>query len=53
MSLFCLQQPNRTGIARLDSYFDPNERKELDNEIPDLQITNKAKDIVIEQMQKE
>ena len=98
-------QPNRTGIARLDSYFDPNERKyfitpqsveqavteekakadktpisepvgnirkdaersaapfphapenreimELENEIRDLQITNKAKDIVIGQMQKE
>jgi hypothetical protein len=108
-------QPNRTGIARLDSYYDPNERKyyispqsvelaiveekakaakindsepfgkapqdaesfrtvpnhpetgdrsflndsesreikELENEIRDLQITNKAKDIFIEQMQKE
>jgi hypothetical protein len=109
-------QPNRTGIARLDSYFDPNERKyfitpqsvelaieeekakaakinqpseafgtvphlaeasrnvqkgsekaepdfpnhsesreirELENEIRDLQITNKAKDIVIEKMEKE
>lgn len=108
-------QPNRTGIARLDSYFDPNERKyyispqsvelaiaeekakaakindaeafgkvpndaeangtvpnqaerdkrpfsndserreikELENEIRDLQITNKAKDMVIERMQKE
>ena len=22
-----LRQPNKTGIARLDSYFDPNERK--------------------------
>ena len=94
-------QPNRTDIARLDSYFDPNERKyyispqsvdlaieeekakaakindaeavgkasqseetfrtvpnvsesreikELANEIRDLQITNKAKDIVIDQM---
>ena len=29
------------------------EIKELENEIRDLQITNKAKDIVIEQMQKE
>ena len=109
-------QPNRTGIARLDSYFDPNERKyfitpqsvelaieeekakaaklnqpseafgtvphdaedfrntqkgaekaepdfpnrsqsreikELENEIRDLQITNKAKDIFIEKMEKE
>jgi hypothetical protein len=109
-------QPNRTGIARLDSYFYPNERKyfitpqsvelaiqeekakaakinqppesfgtvphdaegsrsaqkgaetaesdfpnhsesrkirELENEIRDLQITNKAKDLVMEQMQKE
>jgi hypothetical protein len=108
-------QPNRTGIARLDSYYDPNERKyyispqsvelaiveekakaakindsepfgkdpqdaesfrtvpnhaetnnqplpndsesrevkELENEIRDLQITNKAKDMFIEQMQKE
>ena len=119
-------QPNRTGIARLDSYFDPNERKyyitpqsvelaiaeekakaaklnqptetpaagvnasepfrtvpndaegfgrmpkgserkdrhiledsdvqdvkELTNEIRDLQITNKAKDMVIDRMQSE
>jgi len=106
-------QPNRTGMARLDAYFDPNERKyfitpqsvelaiaeekakaakvnqpaepfgtatqdfrtipkaaertespflndsenrevrELENQVRDLQITNKAKDIVIEQMQKE
>jgi len=109
-------QPNRTGVARLDAYYDPNERKyfispqsvelaiaeekakaaklnepaesvgnilqdtagfrtvqnhsektdrqglndsesrelkDLDNQIRDLQITNKAKDIVIEQMQKE
>ena len=108
-------QPNRTGIARLDSYFDPNERKyfispqsvelaiaeekakaakvndgeafgkvpkdqeinrtvphrsesenqpfrndsesreerDLQNEIRDLQITNKAKDQFIELMQKE
>jgi hypothetical protein len=109
-------QPNRTGVARLDAYFDPNERKyfitpqsvelaiaeekakaaklnepeeafgkipqgsesfrtvphdaerterqfpndsegrenkELEHQIRDLQITNKAKDIVIEQMQKE
>jgi hypothetical protein len=119
-------QPSRTGVARLDAYFDPNERKyfitpqsvelaiaeekakaaklnepvesfgkvppsseafrtvpqdtaafgntsrdgrqaraehsngfeerelkDLENEIRDLQITNKAKDIVIEQMQKE
>jgi len=108
-------QPNRTGVARLDAYFDPNERKyfispqsveqaiaeekakvaklnepgepmavpqgaeafrtipnhsernqspspndsegreikELENEIRDLQITNKAKDIVIEKMEKE
>jgi len=108
-------QPNRTGVARLDAYFDPNERKyyispqsielaiaeekakaakindaepfgkapqdaesfrtvrnhgetnkrsipndsedrdvkELENEVRDLQITNRAKDIFIEQMQKE
>jgi hypothetical protein len=99
-------QLNAQGIARLDAYFDPNERKyfitpqsvesaiaeekakaaknnepaepfgkvpnpaeraerppqkpsesreikELEHEIRDLQITNKAKDIVIEQMQKE
>jgi len=108
-------QPNRTGVARLDSYFDPNERKyyisaqsvelaiaeekakaakindtesfgkipqaseasrtvpnhaettrrsvpndserpeikELENEIRDLQITNKAKDMYIERMEKE
>jgi hypothetical protein len=99
-------QLNAQGIARLDAYFDPNERKyfitpqsvelaiaeekakaaknnepaepfgkvpnpaeraepphqetsesweikELENEIRDLQITNKAKDIVIDQMQKE
>ena len=108
-------QPNRTGIARLDSYFDPNERKyyispqsmelaiaeekakaakindaetfrkvpqgsetdrtvpnraettkrsfpndsesreikELESEIRDLQITNKAKDLYIERMEKE
>jgi len=99
-------QPNRTGIARLDSYFDPNERryyispqsveqaiaeekakatkhmaasepfgtipptaetprnskptvgdelpvKELERENLDLKITNRAKDMVIDQMQKE
>ena len=100
-------QPNRTGIARLDSYFDPNERryyispqsaeqaiaeekakatkhkdssdpfgnvpqttetvkqakpkseedesraKELELENRDLNITNRAKDMVIDQMQKE
>jgi hypothetical protein len=108
-------QPNRTGIARLDSYFDPNERKyyispqsvelaiaeekakaakindaepfgkvpqdseatrtvpnrsetarpsfpngsegretmELENTIRDLQITNKAKDMYIERIEKE
>lgn len=101
-------QPNRQGISRLDSYFDPNERKyyltpqsvetviqeevqkatktqespvsepvgnvrkaseraepsfpkdaenreikELENQVRDLQITNKAKDIVIDQLQKE
>jgi hypothetical protein len=109
-------QQSRTGIARLDSYYDPNERKyfitpqsvelaiaeekakaakvnqpselfgkvphdtedfrsvpnpaeraepifpngsesreirELENEIRDLQITNRAKDIVIEKMEKE
>lgn len=108
-------QPNRTGIARLDSYFDPNERKyyispqsvelaiaeekakaakvndseafgsvpkaaetnktvpnheeknnrdfpngsesrelrDMENQIRDLQITNRAKDQVIEIMQKE
>jgi hypothetical protein len=100
-------QPSRTGIARLDSYFDPNERRyfisaqsvehaiteekarmakrqdaaegfgtvpqplndqrsngefgdesgnrvaELERENIDLRITNRAKDIVIERMQKE
>ncbi len=99
-------QPSRTGIARLDSYFDPNERRyfisaqsveqaiaeenakadkhkdpsepfgnipapagkirnlkpsadnesslfELEREIQDLKITNRAKDIVLERMQKE
>ena len=108
-------QPNRSGVARLDAYFDPNERKyfispqsvelaiaeekataakindpepfgtlphesetarsvrndaeptpkpvpngsesreikELENEIRDLQITNKAKDLYIERMEKE
>jgi hypothetical protein len=100
-------QPNRTGIARLDSYFDPNERryyispqsveqaiaeekakvskhkdssepfgnfppametarntkppaddneslvKELERENLDLKITNRAKDMVIDRMQKE
>ena len=108
-------QPNRTGVARLDAYYDPNERKyyispqsvelaiaeekakvskldnaeplgklpqgaesfrtvpnhtepskppvrdysegraakELENEIRDLQITNKAKDMYIDRMEKE
>ena len=100
-------QPNRTGIARLDSYFDPNERryyispqsveqaiaeekakttkhqdsselfgnipqatemvkqakpktdedesrvKELERDNLDLKITNRAKDMVIDRMQKE
>ena len=99
-------QPNRTGIARLDSYFDPNERRyyispqsveqaiaeekakvtkhkdssesfgnipqpvetakqtklqadeisdvtKLKHEIFDLRVTNHAKDIVIDRMQKE
>jgi hypothetical protein len=98
-------QPNRTGIARLDSYLDPNERKyfispqsveqaiveekakaikdevsepfgnvppaadtarnakptpeeeshvkELERENLDLKITNRAKDMVIDRMQKE
>jgi hypothetical protein len=99
-------QPNRTGIARLDSYFDPNERRyyispqsveqaiaeekakatknnetsepigsipqnaetvrktkqsgddesrvnELERENLDLKITNRGKDFLIEQMQKE
>ena len=100
-------QPNRTGIARLDSYFDPNERryyispqsveqaiaeekakatkqkdssesfgnipqatemvkqrgpmtdgdeslvKELEREIRNLDITNRAKDLMIELLQKE
>jgi len=99
-------QPNRTGIARLDSYFDPNERryyispqsaeqaiaeekakasknkdasepfgnvptaaetvgktkqltddksrvKELEREIFDLQITNRGKDYLIDELNKE
>jgi hypothetical protein len=97
-------QPNRQGISRLDSYFDPNERKyyitpesvelaiaeekakaakvnessepvgsvpkdaekaneasevdddrvkELERENLDLKITNRGKDFLIEQMQKE
>jgi wobble nucleotide-excising tRNase len=99
-------QPNRTGISRLDSYFDPNERryyispqsveqaiaeerakatklkdtsepfgnvppaaesarnakppaedesqvKEFERENLDLKITNRAKDMVIDRMQKE
>jgi hypothetical protein len=101
-------QPNRTGIARLDSYFDPNERRyyvtpesveraiqeeiakaakandpsepvgslpkdseelqkrpvgdqeasgaqmgELEKEVFDLRITNRAKDYFIDQLQKE
>lgn len=94
--------PNRTGIARLDSYFDPNERRyfistqsvelaiaeekakaekiyelaepvgsvpkvseksgtendsgrtnDWDSKIRDLEITNRAKDFFIEQLQKE
>lgn len=99
-------QPNRTGIARLDSYFDPNERryyispqsveqaiaeekakatkhkdtsepfgtvppaaesarnakppagdvsrvKDLEREVMDLKITNRAKEMHIDRMQKE
>jgi hypothetical protein len=100
--------PNKTGIARLDSYFDPNERKyfitpqsvelaiaeekaraakinepsepagkirkdsergqqtpatgseagtgrirELEKEVMDLKITNRAKDYLVDQLQKE
>lgn len=95
-------QPNRQGVARLDAYFDPNERKyyltaesveraiaeektkairtpehsetvgsvpkdaetrsepvdtdrveELEKEIYDLKITNRAKDFFIDQLQKD